>query len=224
MSYVLLADKDVGGPADTPQAIRRLRRQNYDQLRWIGEPVVVLHRFGNEEVEKGIAKQCPGCFNDIYGRERADCQICYGVGFVSVTDDPDLWIDTDGRTITSSDSGTHIHAPLFGGFNQPFLTYMIQPDTPTDLFKIDQAGALVRTKQAQGFAPWTPMLSDNDLCVNVTIDREHNIIQSGLRFVLKMVQPITIRGFGRQQEYQQYLIGQQFEMAEVPNSIGVPSV
>lgn len=224
MSFVLLTDKDVGGPVETPQAIRRLRRQNYDQLRWIGEPVVVMHRFGNEEVEAGIAKECPGCFDEIYGRARADCQICFGVGFVSIADDPNFWINTDGRTITDTDPGTGLHAPLFGGFAQPYLTYMIEPDTPTDLFKIDQAGALVRTKQAQGFAPWTPTLYDNDLCINVVLDKEHNIIQSGERFILKMVQPITIRGFGRQQQGQQYLIAQQFEMAEVPNSLGTPSV
>lgn len=224
MSYAIIADKEVGGPADTPQAIRRLRRQNFDMLRWIGEPVVVMHRFGNEELEKGIAKECPGCFSEIYSQPRADCQICFGVGFVSIEDDPDFWINTDGRTIVDSDPGTGIHAPLFGGFAQPYITYLIQPDTPTDLFKIDQAGALVRTKQAQGFAPWTPTLYDNDLCVNVTLDKQHNVTDSGDRFILKMVQPITIRGFGRQQQYQQYLIGQQFEMAEVPNGLGTPRV
>lgn len=224
MSYVLLEDKEVGGPANTPQAIRRLRRQNYDMLRWIGESVIVMHRFGNEEVESGKAMPCPGCFDEVYGRERFDCRICFGVGFVSVQTDPTLWIDTDGRTVTDTDTGTGIHAPLYGGFDQPHMTYLIEPDTPTDLFKIDQAGALVRTKQAQGFGPWFPTLYDNDLCVNAVIDDQHNIIESGDRFLLKMVQPITIRGFGRRQRYQQYLIGQQFEMARVPNNFNGPTL
>jgi hypothetical protein len=216
MAVRTISFRNVGAP-NTPQEIKRFRRENMDMCRRHGEPVILMHQFNNEDVDKGIAKTCPYDYDDDYGQVRENCPICFGVGFVSMEDQPDRWIDNDG-TITDYDPGTHVHAPVYGGYGPRYLTWMVEPDKPVDIFKISDQGVMVQTQQAEGYAPWFPDLHDNDLAVNVILNSNgFTIADDAERFQLKMVNPVTLRGFGRRAQYQAFKVAQSFEMARVPD-------
>lgn len=214
--------KEVG-PPNTPQDIKRLRRENMDSCRRLGQPVVFRHMYGREDVLAGIAKQCPACYSATYDQVRNDCPVCHGFGFVSVEDNPEnLYIDTRGLIVTG-DPGTGIKAPRYGGFAVPILTWMMEPDVAVDVFRINEEGVMVQTFDAQGVAPWYPQLGDNDLCINVTLGTDgYTILDTNDRFQLKRVQQVTIRGFGRQARYgssgQPFLVAQTFEMSKAPTN------
>jgi hypothetical protein len=194
-----------------------------DFCKRLGQPVVFRHMFSQEEVLAGTAQRCPACWEDNYDQGRNDCPVCFGIGFASValSDDPTLYIDTNGQ-IVHGDPGTGVRAPKYGGFDEPFLTWMVEPDVVEDWFKISEEGEFERVYDAEGFAPWYPKLHDNDLCVNVTLDPgNYTIASSDDRFQLKMVQQITIRGegrLGRPQPIQSFLINQKFRMNRIPYS------
>lgn len=213
------------GPPNTPQEIKRLRRENMDLCRRMGQPVVVRHMYSLEDVTAGIARTCPACYDPAYDHIRADCPVCYGFGFASVEDNPlDLWINTAGQVVaTSTPSAGWVKAPRYGGFSAPVLTWLIEPDIAVDVFRISDQGVLTQIYDAQGMAPWYPSLGDNDLCINVTIDRDGFTITETLdRFQLKRVQQITVRGFGRvtipATNGQPLLVAQTFEMNKVPTN------
>lgn len=211
------------GTANTPQEIMRLRRQMMDACMRLGQPVVLRHRWNLDDVDSGLAKKCPACYNSAYDETRVDCPVCFGVGYVSVQDNSQgQYIDTLGR-IVSSDPGTHVLAPAFGGYDEPFLTWMVEPDVAVDVFRISEKGTMIRTYDAQGIAPWYPILGDNDLCINVTIDpHSQAVLTTEDRFELKMVQQVTIRGLGRRARfiasYQPYLVQQTFRMEKLPKN------
>ena len=210
--------KDVG-PPNTPQDVKRLRRENMDMCRRHGEPVVFMHQFNENDVEAGIAKVCPYDYDDDYGATRENCPVCFGVGFVSMEDDPNAWLDSNGNTVYGSDPGTGVHAPLYGGYGPRYLTWMVEPDAAVDVFRISDQGVMVQTQQAQGFAAWFPALGDNDLVVNVNLSRDgFTITDEEDRFQLKRVNPVTVRGFGRRATFQQFQVSQTFEMARIPTN------
>ena len=216
--------KNVGAP-NTPQEIKRLRRENMDLCRRMGQPVVFRHLFGLADVKAGVAKKCPACYDDAYDQTRADCAVCYGFGFVSVEDNPDdLYIDTNGNVqATLSPSPGWVKAPRYGGFGVPYLTWIVEPDVAVDVFRISNSGVMVKQFDAQGIAPWFPTVGDNDLCVNVTLAKDGFSIDQTLdRFQLKRVQQITIRGFGvlgrGQAAGQPFLVAQSFEMNKSPEN------
>jgi len=221
MGTRVISFKEVG-PPNTPQEIKRLRRQNMDACRRLGQPVVFRHMWNRNDVENGLAKLCPSCYDDVYEQVRNDCAVCYGVGYVSIEDDPNLWITTT-NTLVTSDPGTGIHAPLYGGFDQPYLTWMMEPDVAVDVFRITEQGVMVRTYDAQGVAPWYPKLGDNDLCINVEIESDNSTaLTAGDRFQLKMTQQVTVRGFGIRSNRiqtgspQSYMVAQTFQMSHIP--------
>lgn len=219
------------GPPNTPQDVKRLRRENMDICRKMGQPVIWRHMYGQEDVTAGVAKTCPACYNTAYGQVRNDCPVCWGFGFVSVEDNPlPLWVTTDGLVVESDSqpSGT-VRAPRYGGFAVPFLTWLMEPDVAVDVFQINKQGVMVQTYDAQGVAPWYPTMGDNDLCVNVALEGDgFNIIETLDRFQLKRVQQITIRGFGKRARPsangQPYQVAQSFQMSKSPTNTQVYNI
>jgi len=222
-----IAHKAVGGRR-TPQEIKRLRREVMDFTRKMGQPVVLKHQWNNEDVRQGLAKQCPACFDPAYKQTRNRCPVCFSVGFVSVEDDDitNLYIE-DGELVLQADQINEVPAPKYGGYGPGYITWLIEPDTPVDIFRINEQGVMVQTQSAQGVAPWFPELHDNDLAVNVhltdNLKIEHvNEFGTGEfnrdyeRYQLKLTNPITIRGFGKRAVDQDYQVQQTFEMAHIP--------
>lgn len=213
------------GPPNTPQEIKRLRRQNMDICRRMGQPVVFRHMFQREDVEAGTAKQCPSCYDEAYDQVRNDCAVCYGFGFVSVEDNPqNFWIDTFGQIqLSANPDPAWVRAPRYGGFAAPYLTWMVEPDVAVDVFRINEQGVMVQTYDATGIAPWYPALGDNDLCVNVSVGNDgYTVTATHDRFQLKQVQQITIRGFGKRAPVSAagnpYEVAQSFQMSKSPDN------
>jgi len=220
----IVSFKEVGPPF-TPQEIKRLRRQNMDLCRKMGQPVVFRHMWNQEDVIEGIARQCPACYDTAYDQVRNDCPVCFGFGFASVeeTDDPNIWINEEGQLInTTSPQTGWIRAPKYGGFGPSILTWMVEPDVAVDVYRINEQGVMIQTYDAQGVAPWWPKLGDNDLCINVRLaPNDFSIIETGDRFQLKLVQQVTVRGFGkmgRPQGGQAYMVAQTFQMSKAPTN------
>lgn len=212
---------DVGA-ANTPQEIKRLRRQTMDICRRMGQPVIFRHMWDRDDVKNGLAIQCPACFNTYYDQVRNDCLVCFGFGFVSTEFEPTdtLFINNQGE-IVEGDPGTGVRAPRYGGFDKAHLTWIIEPDIAVDVFRINEQGVMIRTYDATGSAPWSPDLGDNDLCINVVLDNDgFSVQQTNERFQLKMVQNVTVRGFGKLARNngggQVYLVGQTFQMSHGP--------
>jgi hypothetical protein len=219
------------GPPNTPQEIKRLRRENMDMCRRLGQPVVWRHQFNNDDLLSNYTltlegveptaiavKKCPACYDTLYEQVRNDCPVCFSVGFVSEEDDPTKWINTSGRIVTS-DPGTGVNAPLYGGYGPSVLTWMMEPDISVDVFRINQQGVLVKTQNAQGYAPWYPFMGDNDLIINVTLlNNGSEIDSSNERYQLKMVQPVTVRGWGKRTRGDEHQVAQSFEMSRVPEN------
>ncbi|MEM3008604.1 MAG: hypothetical protein QXU32_01670 [Nitrososphaerales archaeon] len=219
--------KEVG-PPNTPQEIKRFRRQVMDACRKLGQPVVFRHIWTAEDEAKNLAKRCPACWDSIYEQVRGDCAVCYGFGYASkeFAINPNLWINNDGQIVETTTPQTGwVRAPRYGGFAQSVLTWLIEPDVAVDIFRISELGTMVRTYEATGVAPWLPHLADNDLCINVVLSHsDYKIVSEEDRFQLKMVQPMTVRGFGRQGRLfgagpsQEFRVGQTFQMAKVPTN------
>lgn len=226
----IVSTKEVGPPF-TPQEIKRLRRQNMDVCRKMGQPVVVRHLWNQDDVIAGTARKCPACWDSTYEQVRNDCPVCYGFGFASVEDavDPDDWINLDGQVVNTGAPGSGwVRAPRYGGFGESVLTWLMEPDVAVDVFRINEQGVMVRTYDAQGVAPWFPNLGDNDLCINVTLSpNDYSIVGTGDRFQLKLVQQVTIRGFGkmgRPQGSQAYKVAQTFQMSKAPTNTSLYDV
>lgn len=221
-----LSFKNVGGPK-TPHDIQRMRKENIDLLRRMGQPVVWKHMFSLEDLDEGYTmtlsgartqeigvKKCPACYDSEYSQVRADCKVCFGVGLVSIDNHPSQWIDDSGY-LTSAVTATP--APRWGGYGPSVLTWVVQPDAVEDLFKITNEGVLVKIQNAQAYAPWTPDMNDNDLLINVDLSRTgFEIIRTNERYQLKMTAPQSIRGYGRYARGREYQVAQQFEMTLVP--------
>lgn len=206
--------KDVGPPS-TPQEIKRLRRQVGDMLRRYGQPMIHRHMYTLDDFDNGIAKKCPACYDEAYNQTRNDCPVCFSMGFVSVEDSTNRWIDDYGN-YSLEDTGTP--APKWGGFAEPSLTLVLQPDVPIDLFKLNERGALTRVEQAHAHTYFTPYFADNDLLIMVKIDEDGYTIKDILDYYqAKNSNQLTIRGWGKRvRDQNQHIISQSFEMAMIP--------
>lgn len=209
------------GPPFTPQEIKRLRRENMDFCRYAGQPVVLRHMWNEDDVNRNLAEPCPACFDGTYQHVRNDCLVCYGFGFVSREKSLDntLYITPEGIVVSdTTPSPGWVRAPRYGGFGKSVLTWLVEPDVAVDVFKPLPEGTLVQTFDAQGVAPWFPQLADNDLCINVALDpNDYTIVATNERFQLKLVQQVTIRGFGkrgRPQGFPGYKVAQTFQMSK----------
>lgn len=225
-----VSSRNFGTPA-TPQEIRRLRQSNLDLCMRMGQPIVWRHQFTNDDEDDGYTLnlaaskidvdvvQCPACYNRYRGQVRSDCEICYATGYASVEKVEDEWIDEDGE-ITDEDLGDDRLAPRWRGYGPPVLTWMMEPDAAVDQFRISDQGAIVQTQNAQGLAPWYPLMADNDLIINVEIERNGTKVQATKeRYQLKLVNPQSIRGWGnRTRSTLDQIVGQTFDMARLPRN------
>lgn len=219
------------GPPSTPHEIRRLRQSNLDMAMRLGQPIVWRHQFTNDDEDDGYTLQlaasktvievqtCPACYNSYRGQVRSDCRICFGTGYTSVERRDDEWIDEDGEP-TDEDLGADKLSPVWKGYGPSVLTWMVEPDAAVDQFRISDQGAIVQTQNAQGFAPWTPAMQDNDLVINVEVEQNGTFIQATKeRYQLKLVNPQSIRGWGsRVRNTVDHVIGQTFDMARLPRN------
>lgn len=204
------------GPPTTPQDIKRLRRQAGDYLRRYGQPIIHMHMWNDEDRKEGLAKVCPASYDDDYDHTRHNCPICFGVGYVSVENDPTRWIDARGRPTTTP---TDTPAPLYGGFGEPTLSRAVLPDAATDIFRLNEAGALIRTQEAEAWAYFDPEMGDNDLIIEVELAYDDRTLMGERnRYQLKMVNPTTVRGWGKRTKYQNHRVGQNFHMNLVPST------
>lgn len=211
-----IADIKNVGPPSTPQEIKRHRRQVGDMLRRFGQPVIHRRMLTLDDVDRGYAKKCPACFDDAYSQVRNDCPICHSIGFVSAKDNPTRFIDEQGN-YTSEPTGTL--APVYGGFDAPTLTMIMQPDVPIDLFSFNDRGVLTRVEQAKAYTYFNPLFADNDILISVEIAQDGYSIRRILdHYQAKMANQHTIRGWGRfrSRNQNQFIVAQEFEMALVP--------
>lgn len=220
----IVSAKNVG-PPNTPQEIKRFRRQNMDFCRWIGQPVVMRHLWNLDDVATGKARKCPACYDSAYEQVRNDCPVCFGFGYASVENNAlGLYINTSGQIVVGN-PGTGVLAPRYGAFDQPFLTWIVEPDVAVDVFKINEHGVMVQTYDASAVAPWFPKLGDNDLCINVDLGRDGTtILATNERFQLKMVQQASLRGWGRRTRGQVHTIAQSFQMSKAPDNTSIYQV
>jgi hypothetical protein len=215
------------GEGWVPQDVRRRRRQNLETMRRLGTPVVVKHMYSDRDVKNGDARRSPS-MDSVYDQVRHDDPLSYGVGFVGIEDASDEWYDT--RTgeiiISASDPGTgYLRAPMYRGFGQGYLTWIIEPDVAEDMFKLTDAGVMVQTQTATAQAPWFPEINDNDLLINVIIGRDGRITATEERYQAKMTNPVTMRGHQRRGRREgtedggnRFMIGQSFEMTLIPRT------
>lgn len=223
---VLWAAKYVGNEK-VPQDVRRRRRQVYDAMRRMGNPVLVKHRYNFNDVTRGIAKKAD-TWDDVYGTQRNEDPMGHGVGLVSVETSKNEWVGPDGAIVKAkvSPGDSYARAPKYRGYGPGYLIYIIEPDAQQDFFKLTESGAMYQTQTATAQAPWFPLFADNDILINVTINAKGDITDAGERFELKNVQPVSIRGldrYGRREKGNpygpnRYMINQTFEMAKVPDN------
>jgi hypothetical protein len=210
----------VGEP-NVPKDVRRLRRSVYELMRRMGTPVLVKKMLTEEDVHEGTATTSPN-FDDIYGQTRNRDPLSHGIGYVSVENSTDEWINTTTSEIVHSDTG--VEAPRYRGYGPGFLTYIIEPDAAVDFFKHTPEGVLIKVQTATAQAPWWPDIDDNDLIIHVELDRAGYIIGTGERYQSKMTNPVSIRGAKERRgrhEYSgdfgsRYVVNQTFEMALLP--------
>lgn len=207
-----------------PQDIQRRRKQVQETMRRMGNPVIVKHMYNDRDVKNGIAKTSPN-FDDVYKQTRNIDPLSHGVGFVSVEETEDEWVSPDGKLVVadSSPGAGYIPAPKYRGFGPGHLIYMIEPDVAEDVFKLTETGVLIKTQDATAQAPWWPEINDNDLIINVVLDRNENVISTHERFQAKMSSPVSMRGYDRRgrREYTEdggnrLVVNQTFNMTLVP--------
>lgn len=214
------------GEEHIPQEIKRRRRQVYDAMRHMGSPVLVKHMYNASDVDAGLARRSDN-FDAVYGQTRHGDPISHGIGYVSVETVENEWILLDGTIAKAETKPAGAKAaPKYRGFGPGYLIFMIQPDAAEDIYRLNPAGALIKVQTATAQAPWFPEINDNDLIINVEIDRVGNILNAYERFQAKMTNPVSIRGFGdkfgRSENAgggsNRFIINQQFEMTLVPTS------
>jgi hypothetical protein len=222
------------GANSVPRDIRRHRANNLDTMRAYGTPVVLKKMYTDRDRRLGGAVPSPN-YSSVYGQVRHDDPLSHGVGFVGAKDGVmiesiDEWYDTTGRDLriltqdTSPGTGW-AKAPLYRGFGPGYLTYAILPDVAEDVFKLTDAGVLIRSQTAQAQMGWYPEVNDNDLLIIVEIDEAERVIDARERFQLKMTTPISMRGIdrlGRREANEDFgnrhITDQQFEMTLIPET------
>lgn len=210
----------------TPNDIQHQRRSTWQAMKYMGQPVLIKHMYNDQDVQKGYAEPSAN-YDDIYQQTRNEDPLSYGIGLVSVEKADDEWVSPDGDIVKSrvQPSSEHVPAPKYRGFGPGYLTYIVQPDAAEDTFKLSSTGAFIKIQNAQAQMGWYPEVNDNDLIINVTLDRNGRISESTDRFQAKMTNPISLRGYdskGRS-EYSgdagnRKVVNQQYEMSLIPHT------
>lgn len=89
---------ELGG-INIPQEVRRLRRETWDFHRRLGTPVVLKHKWNEEDVQKGLAQHCPYCRDAAYKQGRDRDEHCFGTGYLGGYDDGVITFVTLGDTL-----------------------------------------------------------------------------------------------------------------------------
>jgi hypothetical protein len=215
------------GEASVPRNIRRQRRNNLDTMRRFGSPIIVKHMYNDEDVRVNKAIESPN-FSSVYGQTRHDDPLSHGVGFVGLDEAETEWVSPDGDLIVDSPNSPgpgYTKAPKYRGYGPGYLTYAILPDVSQDIFKLTEAGALIRSQQAQVQMGWFPQVNDNDLIVVCTVDNAMNVTATHERYQAKQTNPVSMRGLDRKGRKERdedfgnrHVIDQNFEMTLVPNN------
>lgn len=218
------------GDAQVPREIKNQRNYTMEAMRRMGTPVLLKRMYTSEDVDQGNAQQSP-FMDSVYKQSRQNDPVSYGTGFVSLDTQPGEWYDTATQKFAITDphstapTPTSVPAPRYRGYGPGFLTYVILPDRPEDVFKITPQGVMTQIQQAKVQLPWWPIMGDNDLLITVSLDNGGNIVQAYERYLLKQVMPITMRGMDRSGRREvsspnaggnRYWVGQECEANKIP--------
>lgn len=215
------------GEGVVPQNIKRRRRSAMEVMRRMGSPVLIKHMYNIDDVARGIATESAN-FDTVYKQSSHDDPLSYGVGFVSVETQSGEWIDEEGNLqISPTKEPGWVPAPKYRGYGPGYLTYVIMPDAPEDVWKTSPEGLLLHTQLARFQLPWWPFVSDMDLLIDVELDRQETIVETFDRYQLHKVSPITMRGLDQhgQREIRRpnasgnrHWVGQQCEANKIPET------
>lgn len=214
------------GEQNVPRDMRRLRKSTAGLMRRMGQPVIVKHMYNDLDVKLGLAEKSIE-MQGAYGTVRNRDPFSHGVGFHSVERSTNEWISPDGSIVNADESpgSGYQAAPKYRGYGPGFLTYIIEPDAAEDVFKLSSTGALIKIQSQSVVCGWFPEINDNDLIINVELDKQGRVVNSGERYLAKMTQPVSIRGLDRRgrREYSgdngnRHMINQTFEMTLQPTN------
>lgn len=217
------------GEANVPRNIRQQRANNLDTMRRFGAPVVVKHMYTDRDVQEGNAVASPN-FSSIYKQTRKDDPLSHGIGFVGAESgvmitSANEWISPTGTLVTSATQPGvgYTPAPKYRGYGPGYLTYVIMPDVAEDVFKLNEAGVLIRIQTAMAQMGWFPEVNDNDLLITCQVDETESVVQTYERYLLKMTNPASMRGLdrkGRRERTEDFgnrhVTDQSFEMTLIP--------
>lgn len=218
------------GETNVPADIRRLRRSVYEVMARMGQPVIVKHMFNDHDARIGIAQPSPisGTYASTYGHQvRNRDPFSYGTGYCSLQLSNNEWIDPNTGAITTASNAPgpgFVQAPFYRGYGPGYLTYLIEPDAPLDIFKLSSSGAIIKTQSQTVVAPWFPEINDNDLIINVEL-KDGLVVDAHDRYQAKKTAPISIRGLDRKgkREYSadhgnRHVVNQNLEMSAIPET------
>lgn len=224
------------GDPQVPRDIKNMRVSTMEAMRRAGTPVLLKRRYTPGDIDVGDAQVSPAR-DSTFGQTRQDDPASNGVGFVSLDAQPGEWWDPATQTVTVTDqyanppTDTAVPAPRYRGYGPGFLTYVILPDRPEDVFKIDPRGVMTKVQQAKVQLPWWPIVGDSDIMVVVDLDDAGRIANAYERYVLHQVQPITMRGMDRSGRREspvadaggnRFWIGQECDASMVPENSNNP--
>jgi hypothetical protein len=166
-------------------------------MRMVGTPVLIKRMYTVEDVENGIAMLSPTMDTSVGQSTYFQDQLSHGVGYVSVETQPGEWYDPETLELYYSvlkPESSYLPAPRYRGYGPGLLTYVILPDRPEDVWKLDARGGMIRQQQAKVQLPWWPQAGDSDLLITCRLDQNGLVAETFERYLLKQVTPITMRG------------------------------
>jgi hypothetical protein len=214
------------GEQNIPGDIKRLRRSTFELMRRMGQPVLIKPMLTDRNSNDGTAEPSPN-FDSVYEQTRNRDPLSFGSGFVSKEKATNEWISSRGEIVVSATNpgAGFIQAPKYRGFGPGLITYIIEPDVAEDFYKTTQQGVFIKVQSQTVVAPWYPDINDNDLIINITLDKQGYITSAGDRFQARTVNPVSMRGLDRRgrAEYSgdngnRHIINQMFEMSLIPRN------
>lgn len=82
-SAAALALGDVqDGETNVPMSIRQLREKVLEFQLTLGQALLFMHRWNEDDVEDGLATRCPYCRDTVYQQSRSNDPYCFGTGYL----------------------------------------------------------------------------------------------------------------------------------------------
>jgi hypothetical protein len=222
----LLYMTKYAGEENAPQDIKRLRRQVYDMMRRMGQPVIIKKMLTINDVNNNVAERSAN-YDSIYGQTRNNDNLSWGTGFVSKEKSDNEWINpSTGEIIKSkTNPGGFEAAPKYRGFGPSIVTYLIEPDAAQDFFTLTPTGAMIQVQTADATMGWYPKVNDNDLIIHVELDEQGHVVGTDRRYQAKMTTPVSIRGLDRKGRHEgdsdfgnRHVVNQNFPITLVPQN------